>query len=80
MPIEHAFNKFECNYCHKIYKLRLMAVGCEQNHDMVFIPFYRDDLPRLIQFLYTGDRDILTERIINTILKYKEYMHGSPDD
>jgi len=47
------------------------AIACERSHDLIYVPFKKEDLFRLIQFIMTGDRDLLSENLVKTIFKYK---------
>jgi hypothetical protein len=76
MPIRHDFNSWECKYCHKIYKLELIALGCENSHGIVYVPIRKEDLQRLIQFIYTKDERLLTETLMETLMAYTSNMHG----
>jgi len=76
MPIRHDFNFWECKYCHKDYKLELMALGCEQSHEIIYLPIRKDDLQRLIQFIYMKDERLLTPTLLETLMPYSQNMRG----
>lgn len=59
-----------CNYCNKYYENTADWKACELSHDVVFVPMLREDLSRLINFIATGDRDLLTERLSQTLFRY----------
>lgn len=69
--------EWKCKYCHAPYYNELSAKGCENNHEIVFIEMHREDLQRLMQFLYTKDETLLTERLIKTLRKYSSSMKGN---
>lgn len=64
---------WKCPVCEKIYSNRLKATACNQSHDVVYVPILRGDLFRLLQFVYTGDRSLLGETLIKTLMKYSSY-------
>lgn len=63
-------NKHLCRYCWKYYKDPSEARKCENTHDVIFVPFIREDLNRLVNFIATGNRQLLTERMSTTLFKY----------
>jgi len=63
-------HKLKCFYCGKYYKTEDKARECENNHDVVMIPMLREDLNRLVNFIATGDRELLTERLSRTLFRY----------
>lgn len=63
-------NKNQCFYCLKFYEDPVKARACENSHDLVYVPIMRDDLNRLINFIATGERNLLTERLSRTLLRY----------
>jgi len=46
------------------------ARECELTHDVLFVPILRTDLNRLINFIATGDRKLLTERLSKVLFRY----------
>ena len=75
-------NTWQCMYCKKQYQNVLMADACEKSHKMILVPLSREDLNRLIQYLYTGEQKLLTESLMTTLLNYsrfKDYSDGVSD-
>ena len=68
MPIPQ--NKNTCLYCGKTFADPLKARECENSHDIVFVPLIREDLNRLVNYIATGDRKLLTERLSRTLFRY----------
>ena len=62
--------KNSCFYCDKYYNDPKEARECENKHDVIFVPMLREDLNRLINFIATGDRKLLTERLSITLFRY----------
>ena len=73
-------NRWVCNICGSDYPREMDALSCEQSHDIILIKIKRSDLMMLIQYLYTGDQDILSKYpgITQTLLKYRKQMSGGP--
>jgi len=63
-------NSNKCFYCGKYYENPANARKCENEHDVIFVPMLREDLNRLLNFIATGDRDLLTERLSRTLFRY----------
>jgi hypothetical protein len=63
-------NDTRCFYCGKYYTAIEKARECEDSHDVVFVPMLREDLNRLINFIATGDRKLLSERLSRTLFRY----------
>lgn len=62
--------KNKCFYCGKVYTTQEKARECENDHDVVMLPILREDLNRLVNFIATGDRDLLTKRLSRTLFRY----------
>lgn len=78
MPIKTKTG-WECTICGKIHDRDVYALSCEQKHDIIYVPIKREDLFNLIQFLYTGDTELLTESLMTTLQKYSKQMKGRPE-
>lgn len=63
-------NKHKCFYCDKYYTDVMKARDCEGKHDVLFVPILREDLNRLLNFIATGDRNLLTERLSKVLFRY----------
>lgn len=59
-----------CEICEKKYKNPEDARKCNFAHDIVYLPIERGDLKRLVQFLYTGEEKLLTQSLIQLLIKY----------
>jgi len=44
--------EFECSICHKKYNRMLYKVSCEQSHRVIYVPVYKEDVVRLMEFIY----------------------------
>jgi hypothetical protein len=54
----------------KIHTTAEKARACENEHEVIYVPFLKEDLNRLINFIATGDRALLTERLSRTLFRY----------
>jgi len=63
-------NQNKCFYCGKYFEDPQKARDCENKHDVVFVPLLREDLNRLLNFIATGERQLLTERLSRTLFRY----------
>jgi hypothetical protein len=83
MPIEHAYNDFECDICHKRpFKLRTYAEACELSHMVVYVPIHRDDLQHLLMFLTAPSEEnlqLIPKRLLEELWKYSK-IKGEPHD
>lgn len=61
--------KLVCRYCAKWHSTPEKARECENGHDVVFVPLLREDLNRLVNFIATGERALLTERLSKALFK-----------
>ncbi len=59
-----------CFYCEKWYAKPEKARECENEHDVIFVPILKEDLNRLLNYIATGDRELLTERLSKTLFRY----------
>lgn len=63
-------SKNKCFYCSQYYADPEKARECENKHDVLFVPILREDLNRLVNFIATGDRKLLTERLSKVLFRY----------
>jgi len=63
-------DKNRCFYCQKYYENPDNARKCEKGHDVIYVPILREDLNRLLNFIATGDRQLLNERLSRTLFRY----------
>jgi hypothetical protein len=64
---------YRCSICGKGYPTILYKVNCEKSHSVLLIPIHREDISKLLQFIYQHydpDEDsILPERLMNIFTK-----------
>lgn len=62
--------KWLCGYCGKEYTDQTKADLCRDQHELIYVPFTKDDLNRLQHFLYSKDEAILSKSLIDTLQRY----------
>ena len=63
-------NNYTCEICNIIYSREELASACELSHEIVYVPFNREDLFKLIQFIMTKDESLIKESLIKTLRNY----------
>jgi hypothetical protein len=63
---------YKCAICGMLHDRDTLAVACEKSHEIIYIPINRQDLFKLIQFIYTKDSDLLSESLVQTLQKYSK--------
>jgi hypothetical protein len=61
---------YRCSICDKVYPRDTLALNCEQSHDTILVPFIREDLYKLLQFLLVRDDALLSESLMKTLRRY----------
>jgi len=70
---------YKCVYCNAEHNTSIGAVKCAQSHNLVVVYLTREDLTALIRFLYSKDDSLLTESLIDRLMKYKSYKMSLGD-
>lgn len=70
MPVKTDQGTFACKVCGEEFPREPLCYSHEKLHDIVYVPFLKGDLYRLIQYIYTGDPNLLTPTLIDTIMTY----------
>jgi len=63
-------DRFICIVCNRLFSERGEALQCEESHNIIYIPFERADLKRLLAIIKTGNFDYMTEHLLGTLLQY----------
>lgn len=63
---------YKCIVCGKMYEKRDNALICEQDHDIIYVKFKREDLFKLVQFIMTKDESLLSKSLVSTLMKYNK--------
>lgn len=67
MAIKNAEGKWICSYCRKEYSTPALADTCRDEHDIIYVPLGREDLNRLINFLFIQDPKLMRETIVRAL-------------
>ena len=67
---------WKCAICNKMHYRDIDALSCEQSHEVIYVPILREDLMKLIQFIYTGDTTLISKNLMSTLMKYRSQMSG----
>lgn len=71
MAIKVGKNQYKCLFCDYIGPDPTNVDSHrDKEHDYLMIPMLREDLNRLIQFIFTKDDRLLTERLYTTLTSY----------
>jgi len=54
---------YRCVYCQRIYDSPDFAYACVKNHDLILVPIAKNDLNKLVQFLFVKDDGLLTKEL-----------------
>ncbi len=79
MAIKLDVAKYECSYCGKIYSSPSHADSCRDHHDLIYVQIAREDLMRLIQYIYTQEPNLITPNIVRRLRRYAK-LKGSPTE
>jgi hypothetical protein len=63
--------EYVCSYCNKVYTHPTQADNCRDSHELIYVPITREDLNRLIQFIYLKQDELLTESLINSLTRFQ---------
>ena len=63
---------YQCGYCKKFFTNPVDADNCKEGHDLIYIPLSKEDLNRLIMFLYSKEDKLLTSSLVETLQKYQK--------
>jgi hypothetical protein len=61
---------YRCTYCSKEYDNSAKADSCLEEHHLILVPISREDIKRLVQFIYLKDERILTPTLTHTLMKF----------
>lgn len=65
-----AKDKWACSYCGKQFKRSMDADLCRDNHDLVYVMLSKNDLNRLVQFIFLRDEELLTPTLVKSLRFY----------
>ncbi len=68
---------YKCAYCGKEFTTNTAmsdAEVCKESHNLIYLALSKDDLHRLIQFIYSKDDRLLGDTLVDRL---QNYMKGS---
>lgn len=79
MAIKLSNGKYKCMFCEYTNSVGADVDGhTEREHDYFLVPLLREDLARLMQFIYVKDDALITERLYKTLQKYNNSKPKPP--
>lgn len=67
MAIKNKRGQWICSVCRQIKKNPAEADSCRDKHDIVYVGFMREDLNRLLHFVYQPDPSLITETMVTAM-------------
>lgn len=64
---------YACGYCKKEYKGQTAisdANNCKESHNLIYIQLSKEDLHRLLMFIFSKDDSVLSETIVERLQAY----------
>lgn len=61
---------YKCGYCGKFFTNPVDADACKDTHNLVYVAISREDLSRLVSFIYSKEESLLTETLVENLQKY----------
>ena len=79
MLIPQRRDKFwQCSYCEAEYPEKDKAQKCVASHNLILVPIAKEDLSRLLQFIFTHEEKLLSSSLIRIIQKYSYQSSATP--
>jgi len=69
-------DRYICVICNKLFQEEMDAKICEGKHELIYVPFEKGDLRRLLDYIITGNPDYLTQHLIDTLMQYNKLRIG----
>ena len=63
-------DKWKCLYCQRIFDKKEDAYEHETKHEIVLVPMAKEDLNRLLLFIFTKEDELLRENLISMLKRY----------
>lgn len=70
MAIKNAVGEWVCSYCGSVAPSAREADECRDSHNLLYIPMSKEELNRLITFIFTKDESLLSRDFIYRLRKY----------
>lgn len=62
--------KYMCSYCEKIHNDPTSADSCRDSHNLIYVALSKEDLNRLINFIYIKDDTLLTKSLVKSLTHF----------
>lgn len=70
--VKKTLGGYKCAICGLVYDRDTLAYACEKSHEYIYMMIRREDLFKLVQFIYTGDTSLLSDSLMATLRKYQK--------
>ena len=77
MPLATKY-RFKCEVCGKEFEDKNISVAearardCEKSHEFIYLKIQKSDFLRLVEYVYTGERKVLTESLMDVLRRYQK--------
>lgn len=61
---------YNCGYCKKFYTDPVNAENCKESHKLIYVGITKEDLNRLLLFIYTKEDNVLGEHLVQLLQNY----------
>ena len=67
-------NGYKCGYCGKFFTDPIECDSHKDSHKLIYLALSKEDLNRLVMFIYSKDESVLGEDIVSRL---QSYLRGS---
>lgn len=79
MPLKRANGKYHCLFCNYENAISTHVYShMQEAHDYLLVPFTREELVRLQQFIFTKDTTLITPEMYDRIKTFARYKIKPP--
>jgi len=81
MPIKAKNGEYQCMFCNFTHpNVFNLDQHQREAHEYYLVPLLKEELVRLLQYFRTGDQELITKRMYDTIKKYATYRIKPPEE
>lgn len=66
---------YSCMYCGREYPDPFKADACRDSHELLYIAMTKEDLNRIINFIYSKEDSLITEALLTNLRRYIKYAN-----
>lgn len=70
MAIKTIYGTYACGHCGKQFPSPSEADAHRDSHELIYVPFTKTDLNRLLNFITSKNEEYLTKSLMDTLQKY----------